>query len=42
MTSRAMRGRVLTPSVDLLETLAVYRGKAKQNDDIAIMSIKIK
>ncbi len=27
---------------DLLETLAVYRGKAKQNDDIAIMSIKIK
>jgi sigma-B regulation protein RsbU (phosphoserine phosphatase) len=26
---------------DLLQTLASFRGKAKQNDDIAIMSIKI-
>jgi len=26
----------------LLQTLAAFRGKAKQNDDIAIMSIKIK
>ncbi len=25
----------------LLQTLAAYRGKAKQNDDIAIMCIKI-
>ena len=26
----------------LLDTLAQYRGKAQQNDDIAIMSIKIR
>lgn len=27
---------------DLLQTLSAFRGRAKQNDDIAIMSIKIK
>lgn len=32
MTSRAMRGRVLTPSVDLLETLAVRGGCAQHFD----------